>query len=65
MAAPKSLMQFICETIDEVLPQGSAITGRDLYLRGWERYEADVFEKERNRSRRQLEAALPLFTKPK
>jgi hypothetical protein len=54
-------MQFICESIDEALPAASMITGREIYLRGFDRYEAAHFDREMKRKRRELEAALPLF----
>jgi hypothetical protein len=61
MADPKSLMAFVCEAIDEALPRGSKVTGRDLYMRGFERYEAAYFERQMKRRRRELEGDMPLL----
>lgn len=58
---PTSLMEYICQAIDEALPTGAAVTGRDLYLRGFDRYMEAHFERERKRVLRELEASIPLL----
>jgi hypothetical protein len=57
----KSLMEFICEAVDEALPCDAGVTGRELYMRGFERYEAAHFEREMKRRFRELETAMPLL----
>lgn len=61
---PKSLMEFICEAIDEALPKDAEVTGRDLYMRGWGRYEEHYFALQMQRRRREMEKALPLLARP-
>jgi MT-A70 protein len=53
MADPKSLMEFICESIDEALRSGSELTGRDLYIQARNKtLEADAFEIRQRAERR-------------
>ncbi len=59
MAKPKSLMEFICAAIDEALPSTAEVTGRDLYMRGFERWQEANWEKQRKQARRELEASAP------
>ncbi len=54
-------MEFICESIDEALLDGSELSGRDVYIRGYERYQEAHFERERKRLRRELDISMPLF----
>lgn len=58
---PNSLFEYIAESIDEVLPPGSGMTGREIYLRGFERYEREGFEKRLAQERRELDKLFPLL----
>lgn len=51
----KSLFEFISEEIDKALPPNSGVTGQEVYLRGWERYENAYFEQQMSQKRRALE----------
>jgi hypothetical protein len=57
----KSLLEYIAQSIDEALPQGSLLNGTDIYMRGWERFQRDCFERVTARERRSLERDLPLL----
>jgi hypothetical protein len=60
-AHPKSLMQWIVESIDEELRERTGLDGRRIYLRGFERYETAAFESAMRRKRLELESDLPLL----
>jgi hypothetical protein len=58
---PKSLLEYIAESIDEALPKDSPLNGTEIYMRGWERFGRASFERVAARERRALERDLPLL----
>jgi hypothetical protein len=57
----KSLFEYIAEEIDKALPPDSPITGREIYLRGFERYQREGAARQLARERRELEQSYPLL----
>jgi hypothetical protein len=58
---PKSLLEYIADSIDEALPQGSPLNGTEIYMRGWEKFQRESFERVAAREWRALERDLPLL----
>lgn len=61
MADPKSLHEYLIESVDEELRERTGLDGRAVILRGHERYDEARFAEERARRRRELRKVMPLL----
>jgi len=51
----KSLYEYIVQAIDEALPEGSAVNGRQIYDTGFWRYQRAYFGEREAEAKRELE----------